>query len=271
MKRLILSTLILPILFLTSCSSDDDDDVFVGESYTYEITAMANSGVTGDAKFIENEDNSVTIELDLEGTTSNGSHPAYIRLNSAAEGGAIVVILTPVNGNNGTSITTFSDLEGGAGVTFEDLKGFDGHITIHLSSSDNTTVAVGDIGENELTGTTKLYALNSLTGENISGTATFYERINGETLAVLKLTNTSSVSTYPAHIHTGSVATAPGAVLVPLVSVDGSTGMSYTNIAEFSNNTAFGYDDILIVDGYINVHNPNDINIIEAQGDIGIN
>jgi hypothetical protein len=51
---------------------------------------------------------------------------------------------------------------------------FDGYINVHLSATNLATlVAQGDIGQNELTAVSKVYALGSVAVPNISGTATF--------------------------------------------------------------------------------------------------
>lgn len=274
MKRLILNTLlVLPILFLSSCSDDDDDTIFVGATTTFELKSVADPNISGTATFIENEDNSTTVELQLTGTPSGGSHPAHIHFNTAAEGGGIAVSLGAVDGNTGFSTATFAALDNGTAVTYDDMLDFDGYINVHLSSTELATlVAQGDIGQNELTGESKVYTLNELDVTGINGTATFYERVNGEALAKLELVNTPVDGEHPAHIHAGSVANAPGGILFTFTPVDGNTGVSMTNVAELDDSTAFGYDDVLTVDGYINVHlSVADLATVVAQGDIGIN
>lgn len=272
MKRLILSTLILPILFLTSCSSDDDDNVFMGETKIYTLNSVTNPSISGTAKFIENENGSTTVEISLSGTPSGGTHPAHIHYNTAAEGGDIAVSLTSVNGDTGKSVTTFSKLATGASITYDQLMEFDGYINVHLSGNELTTlVAQGDIGQNELTGTSKVYALNSVGSYTVNGTAKFFERVNGEALAILDLTNTVPNSQHPAHIHANDIATT-GNVIFTFSPVNGDTGLSATNVSQLNSGTAFGYDDVLAVDGYINVHlSAAQLTEVVAQGNIGIN
>ncbi|GAL67432.1 CHRD domain-containing protein [Jejuia pallidilutea] len=272
MKKTILSILLLPILFLCSCDNDDDV-VFIGATQTIQLNSVADPNISGTAKFIENEDGSTTVELQLIGTPSGGMHPAHIHFNTAAEGGGIAVTLGTVNGDTGFSTATFSKLDNDTNVTFEDMLVFDGYINVHLSDSELTTiVAQGDIGQNVLTGASTVYSLNELDVTGISGTATFYERANGEALAILDIANTPVDGMHPAHIHMGSVATAPGDILFTFDPVDGNTGMSMTNVSELDDETPFGYSDVLTVDGYINVHlSAADLATIVAQGDIGIN
>ena len=273
MKKSILTfLLILPTLLLTSCG-DDDVLPFVGLTKTYDLASLNDSGVSGTAKFIQNQDNSVTVELQLTGTPTDGMHPAHIHFNTAAEGGDIAVTLGTVDGNTGFSTVTFSELNDGTDITFASMITFDGYINVHLSANDLSVVSQGDIGQNELTGISKMYTLAEKDVAGISGTATFYERVNGEALAILDIANTPTDGMHPAHIHAGSVADAPGDILLTFEIVDGNTGMSATNISVLDDDSPFVYEDVLAVDGYINVHlgAGSQLSTIVAQGDIGAN
>ena len=107
--------------------------------------------------------------------------------------------------------------------------------------------------------------------EGISGMVHFYQRNNGETLAMLELMNTPANGVHPAHIHNNS-AVEGGGIAVTFTPVDGSTGMSYTNIASLDDGTAISYAELMEFDGYINVHlSAENLGVIVAQGDIGQN
>lgn len=257
---------------VTSCD-DTDDFAFVSQKKVFALSSVAVPGISGTATFIENKDNSTTVELKLNGTPDGGMHPAHIHINTAAEGGAIAVTLGTVNGTTGFSTVTFSKLDNGTAVTFDQILGFDGYINVHLSAEElGTIVAQGDIGQNELTGVSKVYTLNPVAVPTISGTATFFQRKNGEALAVLNIANTPAGGVHPAHIHMGSVATAPGAIKFTFNPVNGTTGMSKTNVSKLDDQTAFGYSDVLTVNGYVNVHLSADaLATIVAQGNIGMN
>jgi hypothetical protein len=64
-----------------------------------------------------------------------------------------------------------------------------------------TLVAQGHIGQNQLTGVSKVYPLGSVAVPAISGTATFFKRVNGEALAVVQCKNTTNGDSHPGHIH----------------------------------------------------------------------
>jgi hypothetical protein len=280
MKKFLLAMFIaLPFMFM-SCSGDDDavdpdgdGDDFEGETKSFELYSVADPSISGTATFMENEDNSTTVEIELDGTPDGGMHPAHIHYNTAAEGGDIAVSFEPIDGATGMSTTTFSTLDDGTNITYEEAINFDGYINVHLSADDlGTLVAQGDIGENELTGESKNYTLEEKAVEGISGNVMFQERVNGEALATIMLDGTPEDGEHPAHIHMGSVAESPGDIAFTFTPVNGATGMSKTNVAALNDGTAFMYNDVLSYDGYVNVHlSADELGTLVAQNDIGAN
>ena len=170
-----------------SLYGDDNPDPINLESKTYDLGSVAVPDISGSATFTDNEDGSVTIDLTLQNTPAGGQHPAHIHFNTAVEGGGIALTLGVVDGDTGESSITVTALDDGTPVTYEELLEFDGYINVHLSIDELATlVAQGDIGQNDLTGVTKSYDLGSVAVPDISGTATFSERLNGEALAVIE-------------------------------------------------------------------------------------
>ncbi|MGB5216179.1 MAG: hypothetical protein WBN88_21375 [Anderseniella sp.] len=286
MKNLALFKVII-ILFssmlMISCNSDDDDDMgnyepvapedpTTGVNITYTLNSVAVESISGIAKFIENKDNSVTIELELSNTPAGGQHPAHIHYNTAAEGGGIALTLGIVDGTTGKSAITVSALDDGTVINYDDLIAFNGYINVHLSADElGTIVGQGDIGTNALTGVSKSYDLMEKAVPGIEGKVTFYERLNGQALSVIELTNTPENGIHPAHIH-NNTAVEGGGIAFSFNPVDGTSGMSKTNIKQLDDGTAFGYNDLLDFDGYINVHlSADELGTIVAQGDIGQN
>ncbi|WP_205521195.1 CHRD domain-containing protein [Psychroflexus aurantiacus] len=265
--------LFLGVIFV-SCS-DDDFEPFndpILNSIEYDLDERSNSGVSGDATFNELESGAVQLILEVQGTSSGNTHPAHIHMNSAAEGGGIIVSLAPVDGATGLSITTFSSLDDGTPISFDDVPNLDAYINVHLSADAlGTIVAQGDIGQNVLTGESKSYDLGERAVEGISGSVLFEERVNGEALATIQLDGTPDGGMHPAHIHMNT-AVEGGGILYTFNAVNGTTGMSRSNVGALDDGTAFGYADVLTVDGYVNVHlSSDDLGTIVAQGDIGQN
>lgn len=270
-KLLLLFAMALPMVF-GSCIHGDDDAVPTGNSKTYELVSKADPGISGTATFEKNRNGSTTILLYLSGTRAGNSHPAHIHANSAAEGGAILIDLNPVDGLTGLSVTHVKAFNNGTKVKYDELLNFDGYINVHKSASDLVTlIAQGDIGANELTGNTKDYALESVVDSAISGTATFAERKNSTTLITVSLMGTADGAKHPAHIHANTAAEG-GGILINLDTIVGPSGMSLTQIDTMNNGTSITYDELLDFDGYINVHVSKDnLGALVAQGDIGQN
>jgi hypothetical protein len=271
---------LLCILLTAGCSNDDNGpdpmdpgpNPTPGDSTIYSLVPVSNPDISGTATFIENSDNTVTVELELQNTTAGGQHPAHIHLNTAVEGGGIVITLGTVDGSTGLSSITISSQDDGTPITYDELLEFDGYINVHQSTDDlGTLLAQGDIGQNKLTGTSKTYMLGPVTDPDISGTAIFEERMNGEALATIQLNNTLAGGSHPSHIHSNTAAEG-GGIVFTFNPINGDTGSSKTNVAALDDDTPFGYDDVLEVDGYINVHmSAEDLGTLLAQGDIGQN
>ena len=268
--------LALSLFIAASCSNDDDSlEVIPGEStgntMTYDLSAVSDPDVSGSVLFVEKEDGSTDVSIVLSSTTQ-GSHPAHIHLNTAAEGGDIAIDLEPVDGASRRSLTNITQTNDGTPVSYDDLLNFDGYINVHASADDlGTLLAQGDIGQNDLTGTTKSYDLVTKDVDGISGTATFSERLNGEALLEVILDGTPDGGMHPGHIHNNSAAET-GGIAKTLTTLDGTTGMSKTNISALNDGTQIGYAGILNFDGYINFHlSADDLATLVAQGDIGGN
>jgi protein tyrosine phosphatase (PTP) superfamily phosphohydrolase (DUF442 family) len=270
-KGLLFLVLALPFIF-SSCTKDDAPAPTVLNSKIYNLGAVGASGITGTATVIEKSDATLSIELQLKNTMAGGLHPAHIHLNNAAEGGDIALTLKAVDGATGKSTTTFKALDNGSAITYQQLLAFDGYINVHLAADKlSTLVAQGDIGQNVLTGASKVYPLGSVAVPSISGTATFFKRENGEALAVVKLNNTPAGGVHPGHIHLNTAAET-GGIAFTFMPVNGDTGMSTTNVSKLDNGTAFGYDQVLAFNGYINFHlSSTALSTLVAQGDIGQN
>lgn len=264
--------IVLIVLFTVSCSENDNTLILNQQTTkTYNLGSNTLGDISGTAKFIKNSDNSITLELELDNTDPLAMHPAHIHFNAAVETGAIALDLGFVDGATGQSSTTFTTLDDGTPIVYEDILDFNGHINIHLSAADlGTVVAQGDIGENALTGISKFYNLDQKNDSGVSGTAQFFQRVNGEALAILELDGTSAGGNHPAHMHTNDAVTT-GPIAFTYANVDGETGLSKSNMSQLDDTSTFLYEDVLTYNGHINIHlSVSDLTIV-AQGNIGIN
>lgn len=275
MKTLKYLLIVFSITLFTNCSDDDSSEQITSlTSEIFNIEAFEDSNIFGTIEYFKNSNSTITIEVNLVGTESNQSYPAKIVFDTAADydgaNSQVAINLVPIDGNSGKSRTTFSTLEDGTTISYEALLDFDGNIVINQSETSNVIVTQSDIGQNILTTNTFSYPLNEVDVSDISGTITFTERVNGEALAEISLVGSPEGGVHPAHIHSGSVATAPGAIAFtfnPVVS-----RISKTNVAKLDDGSPFGYDDVLSVNGYVNVHlSATNLGVILAQGNIGAN
>ncbi|WP_189319438.1 CHRD domain-containing protein [Leeuwenhoekiella nanhaiensis] len=259
---------------------DIGENELTGETKEYELVTKDVAGISGTATFAERKSGAALVTVMLDGTPDGGMHPGHIHNNSAAETGGIAKTLTTLDGTTGMSVTHIEALNDGTEIGYAELLDFDGYINFHLSADDLATlVAQGDIGQNELTGMSKTYDLATKDVAGISGTATFAERKSGETLVTLDIDGTPAGGMHPAHIHAGSVAEAPGDILITLATVNGTSGMSMTNVSAYNaadgtanGGTAITYDEMVAIDGYINVHlSADELGTIVAQGNVGAN
>ena len=272
MFKIFTFTLLALSFTLTSCNDDDETNAMTENKVTYDLNELGNSGVNGTIEFLELSDGRIQAEIALSGTTNGNTHPAHVHANSAALGGGIIIPLESVAGATGSSVTIFDQLADGTSITFDMIDDLDAYVNIHLSANDlATVVAQGDIGSNLLTGTEQEYTLVEKAVPGISGKITFKERKNGFALAVINIDGTPDGGQHPAHIHMNR-ASEGGGILVSLTTVDGSTGMSNTDIRTTDSGDSFDYNDVLTANAYVNVHlSSTELGTIVAQGDIGLN
>jgi hypothetical protein len=257
--------LILAIVILvpgSGCQKDEEP----GRETSYNLKVQDVLGVTGIATFIETGNNATTIKVQLFGAPT-GTHPAALYMNTVAEGGTVVIELTPVDGS-GSSSTLVKTL------TYDELIAYDGFIKVLKHSSEpNVILAQGDIGGNVVTDKQVSYILQTIGAFEVSGTALFEKRENGNSLVTLDLDGTIAGEIYPATINLSSVATIGGGpVTKTLSSVNGSTGKSYTTIRILDGGLPVSYDNWLNYNGYINIYQSEaKFGNIISQGNIGSN
>ncbi len=255
-------------MVISGCKKEKSVEV---RKTTYDLKLKDQLGITGTVTFTETSSTVTTVDIAMVGGSAE-SHPAHIHLNSIIEGGAIAISLNPVvSGHSSTQVTK---LDNNSGINYSQLILFDGYLNIHESSANLVTIlAQSDIGGNALTSTNKTYTLNDVNASGVSGTALFEKRINGNTLVTISLNGTIASGSHPAHIHIGSVATVGGGPIVKtLTNVDGTTGKGYTNIRTLDDATPISYDNLMVYDGYLNIHESDLLlaNIL-CQGNIGSN
>lgn len=271
------SLLLACTLVFASCDSDDDmDPEFQGETKEYALQPVANSSVEGTVTFIENENSTTTVEIELDGTEDGESYSPRLLYGNAVDGGELAVAFEEIEGDPGTISISISKLDDNTVVSYEDLVELDGHIVIYLVETDTeTSVAVADIGENELTGESVSYGLSAVGDAGITSTVKLEERLNGSTLITLSSEETEEGDVHPAFILSGAVGDNQGAKVVSLNPID--EGSSFTNVSAFDKvedeeSENMSYEDLMEYDGSLNIYlSEGHMETIVSQGDIGSN
>ncbi len=139
--------MVLALGIFAGCSKDDNgNDPVIVDSKVYQLTEVNGSGVTGKAKFTKDDSGNTEVLIELDGSTTS-SHPAFIRYNTAAQGGDVALTLKSCECNVGH--TTVTKLDNGEPITFEGLLELNGHVSIHASPNDlGSVVASANIGMN---------------------------------------------------------------------------------------------------------------------------
>jgi hypothetical protein len=115
------------------------------ERVDYNLLSANNSGVTGTASFIPNDDDTTTVYIELFGATDE-LHPVTINFGDADSGGAVAITLETCE--CAISETLVDQLDNGTPITFVELMSFDGHMNIYQSPTDASLIAAANIGSN---------------------------------------------------------------------------------------------------------------------------
>ena len=263
----------IAMVTLASCKKDKTtevtpDPVVTPDALktTYTLNVKDVLGVTGTVTFAEVSSGSTNsvVTIKLVGAPAS-THPAHIHMNSAIETGGIAYALTDVDaaGNSSTILP----------ISYGGLIAFDGYVNVHLDAATlGTIVAQGDIGGNVFTGNTKSYTLLQDSTTGISGVAKFDQRKNGNTLVTVDLTSGGILpgGMYPAQINLGSVTTIGSPVVRRTLNpVNGTSRLSITNVRTLNDGAAITYDNWLVYDGFLSVHDAANVSNIIALGNIG--
>ncbi len=259
-------------LSIVVAAGDIGGNELTGNMVDYPLGSVTDPGISGTATFKERKSGKTLVAISLQNTPAGGSHPSHIHMNSAVEGGTVIVPLNNVNGDTGMGYTDVGADKDGNELTYENLIAYDGHINVHKSDGElGTVIARGDIGGNALTGDKTSYNLMEMNASGISGNVTFEKRNNGFTLVTLMLTGTMDGKTHPAHIHENSLSMG-GGIVIDLEPVDGGSGMSKKHVEKKNNGDAITYDELVNFNGHVKVHeSPDNLATLVAAGDIGSN
>ena len=139
MKKFLLLFLAFSIV---ACDDNEEPLVYTNNQQEFDLVQSSALPVGGTVTILERRDGQVEIRINVTGTEGDIQHPAHLHYAEVA------LLLTPVLGSTGESITITDQLNNEQLITYEDLLTFDGHIKVHQDNGPNKNVilASGNIG-----------------------------------------------------------------------------------------------------------------------------
>jgi hypothetical protein len=107
---------------------------------------------------------------------------------------------------------------------------------------------------------------------DISGTVTFKEKKDGQTVIIVALSGTDGDVQLPVHLHLGTIGAPDADVYALLNPVLGKTGQSETLLAHAGDETPLDYQQLIALNACIKVHlaaSGPDRDVVLAGGNIG--
>jgi hypothetical protein len=148
MKKLMI--LISAVVIFAACTEPESISEFTGSENTYELAAGSAYAINGTITFKERTDGFTTVLIQLSGTEGNAKHPVHLHMGSLATPGAdVAALLSPVEGETGTSETLLKQLADETAVRYSDISKLEACIKIHLSdtgSDRDIILAGGNVG-----------------------------------------------------------------------------------------------------------------------------
>lgn len=259
------------LVIFVNCKNDDNSlTVPTGMTKSYKVISTDLSNIEGTVEFVENDNNSTTINFTLQNTSDSFNNPIYLRRKTAYQGGDLAAIMGNLDGRTGKSSFTISKLADGQGLTYNQLLVFDGYFAIELDDNSGKLAASAHIGPNELTGKKMTYSMSFTDDFSYSGQATFAERVNGSSSLLVSLLESNENAAYPSHIHSNEEES-DNIILLNLSSVESKfKGHGFSEISDL-NGSPIIYSDLLELNASIDIHDFNDSTKVIASGGIGSN
>lgn len=150
--HLIIVTLSLFTSIMSCQSSSEkgmDPDIYTGNMESYTLYQASDFAVNGIVVLNELKSGYTEVEVKITPTEKGLLHPVHIHFSSIEANGEIAVVLNPVDGETGISITELKEFEDGNAINYSELIDLDACVKVHLSSTPpdyHTLLVGGNIG-----------------------------------------------------------------------------------------------------------------------------
>ena len=146
--------LILACLFLGACYSDENS-LYTGNELQYNLIegSYFDQQTSGYLTVRERSDQSLELDVHLDGTLKGAVHPVHLHFGSLADDQPVAAWLNPIedlNGGQGQSMTHLTSLDDSTPITFNQFKAMNGSIKIHFEETGqmkNVILGATNIGQ----------------------------------------------------------------------------------------------------------------------------
>jgi hypothetical protein len=259
---------LLVMLIISGCGNDDMGNP-TGNQIVFNLKEKDNSGVSGVVAFIELDNGTTLVRINVSGTQAGNSHPVHIHLNNWVDTGEIAVFLNDIDGATGESETVVSTTTDNVRIRYADLDNFNGYVNVHKSIQElEVEIAQVDIGQNALTGVETTYPLTGTTEAGWEGAITLCKRKNNQTLVKIAFDEEISTTEAIPFLFSGAI-DGEGSQVAQLGTFN-SLGNAFANITSISGSPTFTYDNFVEYNGHVRVQEAGTSTVL-SQGNIGVN
>lgn len=119
-------------------------NALTGESLSFELDEVDESGVTGEISFLERAGGGILAVIEMENGGQAGEYSARLYEEDEEAPGDLLFEFNPFDAETGISKTNVSEFEDGTSIEFEDLEELEA--TLHVYDDSGTTViSIGEI------------------------------------------------------------------------------------------------------------------------------
>lgn len=167
MKTFFNLSILLVFVIVFACDPDVEEEIYTGREVKYEMLkgAFFEHETSGFIVVRERVDQSIDIEINMEGTLPNAYHPVHLHYGNLEDNGLVAEFLTYMEdrGNRKSqSVTHIKFLRNeDTPMTFDKFLEMDGSIKVHMEESGefkDLILGASEIGSNykyQLSGNTK--------------------------------------------------------------------------------------------------------------------
>jgi len=156
MRTIQLMMVFIVVLVLSSACNNEEESMYTGRETRYTLLegSYLDATTSGYITVKERTDQSIEIQLFLEGTLDQAIHPVHLHYGSLQDDGLVAEFLQnveDVGNNHSQSITHLTQLADGSAITYDRFIGMDGSIKVHFEEEgplENVILGATNIGTN---------------------------------------------------------------------------------------------------------------------------